>query len=211
MELWTLENGVPSGEFGTFPTYSSLVRTHSPTFPSLHLRHNSFSNPSVALLTSQLILRTFHSHSYICPSLVPIMSKIIPVPNITTHVRMFHSHSYIRPSLVPITSKIIPVPNITTHLRSFHSNSYICPSLVPIMSKIIPVPNITTHVRTFHSPTFPSLHLRHSSFSNLSVASPTSQLILQPFFHFSYVTGSSLTSPGEPPMYCMFLYGGYSI
>ena len=39
-----------------------------------------------------------------------------------------------------------------------------------------------------------------SSFSNPSVASPTSQLILQTFFRFSYVTGSSLTSPGEPPM-----------
>ena len=51
-----------------------------------------------------------------------------------------------------------------------------------------------------HSLTLPSLYLRHSSFSNLSVASPTSQLILQPFFRFTYVTGSSLTSPGEPPM-----------
>ena len=50
-----------------------------------------------------------------------------------------------------------------------------------------------------YSPTLPSLYLRRSSFSNLSVASPTSQLILQPFFRFSYVTGSSLTSPGEPP------------
>ena len=51
-----------------------------------------------------------------------------------------------------------------------------------------------------HSPTFPSLHLRHSSFFNPSVASLTSQLILQPLFRFSYVTGSSLTSRGEPPM-----------
>ena len=53
-----------------------------------------------------------------------------------------------------------------------------------------------------HSPTLPSLYLRHSSFSNPSVASPTSQLILQPFFRFSYVTGEqssfskiSVTSP----------------
>ena len=38
------------------------------------------------------------------------------------------------------------------------------------------------------------------SLSNLSVASPTSQFILQPFFRFSYVTGSSLTSPCGPPM-----------
>ena len=29
------------------------------------------------------------------------------------------------------------------------------------------------------------------------LSSPTSQLILEPFFRFSYVTGSS---PGEPPM-----------
>ena len=53
---------------------------------------------------------------------------------------------------------------------------------------------------TAHSPTFPSLYLRHSSFSNPSIASPTSQFILQPFFCFSYVTSSSQDSPGEPPM-----------
>ena len=56
-----------------------------------------------------------------------------------------------------------------------------------------------TYVTT-HSPTLPSLYLRHSSFFNPSVASPTSQFILQPFFRFSYVTSSSLNSPGEPPM-----------
>ena len=44
-----------------------------------------------------------------------------------------------------------------------------------------------TYVTT-HSTTLPSLYLRHSSFSNPSVASPTSQFILQPFFCFSYVT-----------------------
>ena len=44
-----------------------------------------------------------------------------------------------------------------------------------------------TYVRA-HSPTLPLLQLRHSSFSNLSVASSTSQLILQPFGRFTYVT-----------------------
>ena len=44
---------------------------------------------------------------------------------------------------------------------------------------------------TTHSPTLPSLYLRHRSFSNSSVASPTSHFILQPFFRFSYVTSSS--------------------
>ena len=51
-----------------------------------------------------------------------------------------------------------------------------------------------------HSPTLPSLYVRHSSFSNPSIASPTSQFILQPFFRFSYVTSSSIISPGEPPL-----------
>ena len=49
-----------------------------------------------------------------------------------------------------------------------------------------------------HSPTLPQLHLRHRSFYNPSVASPTSQFILQPFFRFSYVTSSWVNSPGEP-------------
>ena len=52
---------------------------------------------------------------------------------------------------------------------------------------------------TAHFPTLPSLYLRHTSFSNPSVASRTSQLVLQPLFRFYYVTGISLTSPGEPP------------
>ena len=56
-----------------------------------------------------------------------------------------------------------------------------------------------TYVIAYY-PTLRSLYQRHSSFSNFSVASPTSQLILQPLFRFSYVTCSSLTSPGEPPM-----------
>ena len=41
---------------------------------------------------------------------------------------------------------------------------------------------------TAHSTTLPSLHLRQSSFYNPPVASPTSQLVLQPFIHFTYVT-----------------------
>ena len=46
-----------------------------------------------------------------------------------------------------------------------------------------------------HSPTFPSLHLRHSSFSNPSVGLPTSQLFLQPFRCFTYITAHSPTLP----------------
>ena len=38
---------------------------HSPTLPSLHLRQSSFSNPFVALPTSQLILKPFRSFTYV--------------------------------------------------------------------------------------------------------------------------------------------------
>ena len=52
-----------------------------------------------------------------------------------------------------------------------------------------------------HSPTLTSLHLRHRSFANPSASLPTSQLILHPFRCFTYVIGTSLTSPGELPMH----------
>ena len=45
---------------------SFLVRTaHSPTFSPLHLRHSSFSHPSVTLPTSQLILQHFRCFTYV--------------------------------------------------------------------------------------------------------------------------------------------------
>ena len=46
-----------------------------------------------------------------------------------------------------------------------------------------------------HSPTLPSLYLRHNSFSNPSITSPTSQLVLQTFRRFTYVTTNSPTLP----------------
>ena len=65
---------------------------------------------------------------------------------------------------------------------------------------LIPQPFSHFTYVTTHSPTLLSLYLHHSSFSNPSVVSPTSQLILKLFFYFSYVTSSSLNSSGEPPM-----------
>ena len=51
-----------------------------------------------------------------------------------------------------------------------------------------------TYVRA-HSPTHPPLYLHHSSLYNPSVASPTSQVILQPFRRFIYATAHSTTLP----------------
>ena len=99
---------------------------HSSTFPSLHLRHSSFFNPSVGLPTSQLILQPFRCFTY-----------------------------------------------VTVKLGEW---ALLC-----------------VCVSSAHSPNFPSLHLRHNSFFNPSVGLPTSQLILQPFRCFTYVTVQSTT------------------
>ena len=53
-------------------------------------------------------------------------------------------------------------------------------------------PSVASPTSQAHSLTLPSLHLRHSLFS---IASPTSQLILQPFRHFTYTTAHSLILP----------------
>ena len=71
----------------------TYVTAHSPTLPLLHLRnnsfsnpsaaflgHNSFSNPSVALHTSQLILQLFRRFTY-----VTVHSPTLP----SLHLRQF--------------------------------------------------------------------------------------------------------------------------
>ena len=46
----------------------TYITAHSPTLPLLHLRHSSFSNPTVASPTSQLILQPFFRFSYVTGS-----------------------------------------------------------------------------------------------------------------------------------------------
>ena len=72
------------------------------------------------------------------------------------------------------------------HLRhkSFTNRSF---AFLPSQAVLRHKPSYVTMSRA-HSPAFPSLHLRHNSFSNPFVALPTSQLILQPFCRFTYVT-----------------------
>ena len=111
----------------------TYVTTLSPTLPSLYLRHSSFSNPSVAELSSFSNISVTSSTSQL--SLQP-----------------FRRFTY-----------------VTAHS-----------SILPLMSWA-------------HSPKFPSLHLRHNSFSNPSVALPTSHLILQFLHCFTYVIVHSPT------------------
>ena len=124
--------------------------------------------------TSQLVLQPFRRFTY-----VTAHSPTIPL----LHLR--HS-SFSNPSFASPTSQAL-------HLSHLASRPWAPLILQPFRH--------FTYVKT-HSPTLLSLYLRHSSFSNPSVASPTSQFILKPFFRFPYFTNSSLNSPGEPSHYC---------
>ena len=61
--------------------------------------------------------------------------------------------------------------------------------------KVGELAELVGEVSRAQSPTYPSLYLRRSSFSNPSFASAMSQLILQPFRRFTYVAAHSPTFP----------------
>ena len=130
---------------------------------------SSFSNPSVALPTSQLIIQPFRCFAYVTahsPTLLSLLIRhrlftYVTWPNIPS-LDLRHS-LFFNPSVALPTSQFVLQQLPLLHLR--HSS----------FSK----PSIT-------SPTSQVLHLRN--LANLSVTSPTSQLILQPFRRFTYVT-----------------------
>ena len=126
---------------------TSPTSQHSPTLPSLYLRHSSFSHPSFASPMLQLILQPFPHFTY-------VTTQSLTLPSLYLRHSLFSNYSVASP-----TSQLI--------LQPFRHFTYI----------------IT------HPPTLPSLYLRHS--------------IFQPFFRFSYVTSSSLNSPGEPPKHLL--------
>ena len=66
--------------------------------------------------------------------------------------------------------------------------------------RVQPCPPLSLYLHHNSFSNSSELYLCHSSFSNPSIASPMSRFILQPFFCFSYVTSSSLNSPGELSM-----------
>ena len=159
---------------------------HSPTLPLLHLCHSSFSNLSVISPMSQLILQPFHRFTYIT-----VHSSTLPL----LHLR--HS-SFSNPSF--------------TSTSQAEQSSFSNLSVTSPMSQLILQPFRRFTYITVHSPTLPFLNLHHSSFSNPSFASPksqaeqssfsnlsvtsrTSQLILQPFHRFTYITVHSPTLP----------------
>ena len=168
------------------------------TFPSLHLRHSSFSNSSVALPTSQHILQSFRCFTYVIVHSATLLSLLLRhkiliyvtwreelIPCYLTYVT---AHSPTLPSLYQRHSSFfnssVALPN-----HSSFSNPSVDSSTSQLILQLF---RRFTYV-TAHSPTLPSLCVRYSSFSNSSVALSTSQLILQLFRHFIYAAAHSAT------------------
>ena len=142
-----------------------------------------------------LILQPLHRFTYATahsPTLPPLYlhhsSFYNPSDASTTSQALHLCHgSFSNPSAALPTSQVILQP-------------FLCSTYVIDTSPTSQRHRHFTYV-TVRSPTIPPLHLRHSSFYNPSAASPTSQVILQTFRCFTYVTGTSRTSPGKPPMH----------
>ena len=188
------------------------LRPNSPNIPTLHQRHRSFSITSIALPTTQLILQPFRCFTYVRDYSVSLLSLLLR-HSVFNYVTWRDSHA--------VSSLLIHNIGHTFWSNLFSKLSVTSPTSQLILQSF----RRFTYV-TAHSPILPLLLLRHNSFSNLSVTLPTSQLILQPFRRFTYVTvhsptlpllhlrnssfsnpffrfyvtGSSLTSSGEPPM-----------
>ena len=68
-KLWRRWSGLKLGEWAELILQAfcrfTYVTAHSPSFLSLHLRHSSFCNHSLALPTSQLILQPFRCFTYV--------------------------------------------------------------------------------------------------------------------------------------------------
>ena len=123
----------------------TYVSTHSPTLSSLHLRHNSFSNPSFASPTSQLMIR---AHSTTFPSL-RIRLNSFSNPSVTSPTSQFILQPFRRFTYVSSYSPTLP----SLHLR--HSS--------------FPNPSVTSptsqHMSIAPSPTLLSLLLRYKLFT----------------------------------------------
>ena len=149
----------------------TYLTAHSPTLPLLHLRHSSFSNPSVTSPTSQL----FCSASVALPTSHLILQSFRCFTYVTAHFQTLPS-LHLRHSSFSNASVALPTTQLI--LQSFRRFGPICHSSFSNLSVTSPTSQLIiqrfhsfTYV-TAHSLTLPLLHLRHSSFSNPSFASP---------------------------------------
>ena len=141
-----------------------MSSAHSPTtLPLLHLRHSSFSNPSVASSASQLILQPFCCFTYaqfilqpfFCFSYVTSSSLNSPMHRIGLLYIWFFLNMFSFSGLKILSAHSPTFLSLHLCYNSFHRFTYI----------------------TAHSPTLLLLHLHHRSFPNPYFASPTSQAL----------------------------------
>ena len=114
----------------------TYVSTHSPTLSSLHLRHNSFSNPSFASPTSQLMIRahstTFPSlrirlNSFSNPSVTSPTSQLIPQPfRRFTYVPTHEHSSFSNPSFASPTLQALHLRHLASRPCCNNSHLFIC-------------------------------------------------------------------------------------
>ena len=142
-----------------------MSRAHSPTFPSIRLRHSSFSNHVVALPTSQVILQPFRCFTYVTahsPTFLSLLLRHRLFTYVTWQATNDVKNGYDTRG---------PVSDIYEQ-SSFSNLSATSPT-----SQLILQPFRSSTYVTAHYSTLPLLHLRHGSFSNLSFAFPTSQAL----------------------------------
>ena len=140
---------------------------------------SSFSNPSIALPKSQLIIQPFRCFSYITAHSPNLLSLLLCHKAAGLILQPFRHFTY-------VTTRSPTLPSLYLRQISFSNPSVASPTSQLIFQKFFRFSYFTSS--RAHSPTFPSLHLRHSSFSNHSIALSTSQFILPPFHCFTYVT-----------------------
>ena len=99
--------------------YLALVVLILQPFLSLHLRHSSFSNPSVALPTSQLILQPFRCFTYV-KAHSPILLSLVLSHRLFTYVTWRASHGCITILHSRVKSFLLSFSNIEIH----HQNKY---------------------------------------------------------------------------------------
>ena len=151
----------------------TYITVHSPTLPSLHLRHSSY-NPSVAS-TLELILQPFRRLTYATAHSTTLPSLHLRHSSLSSPLLHLRHNSFYNSSVASSTPQLILQPfrrfiNATAHsttLPSLHlrHSSFYNSSVASSTPQLI-----LQHFRRFiyataHSTTFPLLHLRDRHFT----------------------------------------------
>ena len=97
---------------------TEMLDAHSPTFPSFHLRHSSFSNPSVYLPTSQLILQSFRCFTY---EQSPFSNLSVTSPTSQLILQPFRRSTYVK-------AHFPTLPLLHLHHSSFSNSPFASPT-----------------------------------------------------------------------------------